>query len=313
MSRRSHGARWRTFAALAWAMLFLTGPPSRAAVVRQTPEQKIFKTDLNPRLLTYLYAPQGEARGTPVVFFSGEFGWRPLQQDTASFLASTGRLVIGLDSQVYFKDVISGPDMATDLAQFRDFANERSGRTKESPVILIGFAWGAEMVPYVLNRIGSPTARGAVLIAPDKDGANRFRVGIQLRMEAQSDERFDVEAELRRMPLIPTVLMKGTLDTQSTADVLAKAPRGPHRFVPVVGGDRQFHEVRDGFFTVLADALHWIDATLPAPSARPGAPAAAKPGASFGGTVSPTPGGTAPGTPAPAAPDPTPEATPAGH
>jgi virulence protein VirJ len=300
MSRRSGGARWRTFAALAsGAMLLLTGPPSRAAVVRQTPEQKIFKTGLNPRLLSYLYVPKGEARGTPVVFFSGEFGWRPLQQDTASFLASTGRLVLGLDSQVYFTDVIPGPDMASDLAQFRDFANERAGRPKGSPVILIGFAWGAEMVPYVLNRIGAPMARGAVLIAPDKDGANRFRVGIQLRMEVQPDERFDVEAELRRMPLIPTVLMKGTLDTQSTAEALARAPRGPHRFVPVVGGDRQFHEVRDGYFTVLADALQWIEATLPAPSARPGAPTAVKPGPFFGGTApSPTPEKTTPDAPA---------------
>ena len=94
MRRRGGGVRPRLIAALSCtAMLLLAGAPSRAAVVRQTPEQKIFKTDLHPRLVTYLYAPKaGEFKGTPVIFYSGEFGWRPLQQDTASFLASTGRL-----------------------------------------------------------------------------------------------------------------------------------------------------------------------------------------------------------------------------
>jgi hypothetical protein len=294
--RRRGGGRRRTIAALCCAaILVLVAPPSRAAVVRQTPEQKIFRTDLHPRLVTYLYAPKaGELKGTPVIFYSGEFGWRPLQQDTASFLASTGRLVLGLDSQTYFADVIPASDLASDLAQFRDFANERAGRPKESPVILIGFAWGSEMIPYVLNRIRAPMARGAVLIAPDKEGAVKFRVAIQLRMDIQPNERFDVETELRRMPLIPTVLMQGTLDANSTAEALAKAPRGPHRFVPVVGGDRQFHEVRDGFFTVLADALHWIDATLPAPSARPGTATAVTPGTPPGGGQTPAPATGAP-------------------
>ena len=263
-----------TIALACGAMALLGDAPPRAAVVRQNPEQKIFRSDLHPRLETFVYTPgSGKASATPVIFFSGEAGWRPLQQDTASYLASTGRIVLGIDGRSYFDSLIPAQDLADDLAQFRAFLNEAAGRPKEAPIILIGFSWGSGMVPYVLNRTGVRGARGAVLIAPDKKGSARFRVGIQLKIDSPPGEGFAVEDELRRLPPIPVVLMKGTLDDDSDAEALAKVLRGPHKYVPVAGGDRQFHEVRDGFFTVLADALRWIDGPSAGPAARPGAPA----------------------------------------
>jgi len=276
------------------ATVLLANAAPRAAVVRQDPEQKIFRSDLHPRLVTNLYAPKvGETKKSPVIFFSGEWGWRPLQQDTASYLASTGRLVLGIDGTTFFDVLIPVNELADDLAQFRAFANERAGRPRETPVILIGFAWGAEMIPYVLNQIGASDARGAVLIAPDKKGATRFRVGIQLKMDSPPGEGFDVEDQLRRMAPIPVVLMEGTIDQASAAKDLSAVPRGPHKYVPVAGGDRQFHEVRDGFFAVLADALRWIDNTPLLSRQRPGPSAAASPDASPEGP-SPTPAPTAP-------------------
>jgi pimeloyl-ACP methyl ester carboxylesterase len=256
-----------TIALASGALALVGAAPSRAAVVRQDPGQKIFRSDLHPRLETFVYAPKsGNARVSPVIFFSGEAGWRPLQQDIASYLASTGRIVLGIDGRSYFDSIIPPKDLADDLAQFRAFVNERAGRPKEAPVILIGFSWGSEMVPYVLNRTGVRSVRGAVLIAPGRKGAARFRVGIQLKLDSPPGEGFSVEDELRRLPPIPIVVMKGTLDEDSDAEALAKVLRGPHKYVPVAGGDRQFHEVRDGFFAVLADALGWIDG----PSTPPG-------------------------------------------
>jgi len=272
--RTAHRSRNLTIALACGAIALLGEAPPRAAVVRQNPDQKIFRSDLHPRLETLVYAPKsGDAGATPVIFFSGEAGWRPLQQDTASYLASTGRIVLGIDGRSYFDSLIPAKDLADDLAQFRAFLNERAGRPKEAPIILIGFSWGSGMVPYVLNRTGVRGARGAVLIAPGRKGAARFRVGIQLKLDSPPGEGFAVEDELRRLPPIPVVVMKGTLDEDSDAEALAKVLRGPHKYVPVAGGDRQFHEARDGFFTVLADALGWIDGPSTAPPARPGAPA----------------------------------------
>ena len=274
----------RVFPVAAGAIAVLLGHAApEAAVVRQIPEQKVFATESQPQLRSFLYAPRPAEgtegtpprpapAGTPVLFYSGEWGWRPLQQDAASSLAASGRHVLGIDSPEYFGKTIPQDLLAAEFERFRGFLNERAGRPKDAPVILVGFAAGAEIIPYLLNRVSPGSARGVVLIAPDRKGASVFRVSIQLRMDSPPDETFDVEAELRRMAPVPVVLMEGSLDPHSEAKAMSETPRGPHKYAPVVGGDRQFHEVRDGFFRLLEDALRWIDGE-PAPghaAASPG-------------------------------------------
>src|SRR6266571_592869 len=107
-------------AALAW------GAPPQGAVVRQQPEEKLFSTGPQSRFRALLYAPKTpeteRAAVTPVIFYSGEWGWRPLQQDLASYLASTGRFVLGIDSADYFANLV--PEVIGRV----DAEDEASGR-----------------------------------------------------------------------------------------------------------------------------------------------------------------------------------------
>src|SRR6266508_1294970 len=80
------------------------GAEPRAAVAGPEPGQKIFKTATRSQFVTYVYAPP--AGGSPVIFYTGEWGWRPLQRDTASSMASTGRVVLGIDAAGYFSSLI---------------------------------------------------------------------------------------------------------------------------------------------------------------------------------------------------------------
>jgi dienelactone hydrolase len=247
-----------------------------AAVVGLEPERKVFKTAPKSQFVAYVYAPPAgvaPSSGSPVIFYTGEWGFRPLQRELSSFLASKGRVVFGIDAVNYFSSLIPPEGLAADFAQFRAFANERASRPKDGSVILVGFSWGAEMIPYVSNRIGAAGLKGAVLIAPDRKGAKQFRVAIVLKMASPPGEEFDVGEELSLMAPVPVVLIEGSLDKDSAAKALAERPRGPHKYAPVVGGDRQFHEVRDSFLAVLADALRWIDSTTAGPAAHPPAPA----------------------------------------
>jgi len=282
----------RVLPACAIAVLLGTGA-NEAAVERQVPDQRLFATGGNSEFQILLYSPP-PAAGTekvpappppaklPVIFYAGEWGWRPLQQDAASTLAASGRFVLGIDSPEYFAQKIEPATLVSEFQRLKNYLNERSGRPKGAPVILVGFAAGAEIIPYVLNRAGAEGVRGAVLIAPDKKGASVFRVAVQLRLDSPPDETFDVEAELRRMAPVPVVLMEGTLDPHSEAKALSAIPRGPHKYAPIVGGDRQFKEVREGLFRLLEDSLRWIDSEAAA------APAAAAP-------VAPRPEGPPPG------------------
>lgn len=262
--RRPPGPLFRTSilmlcgtAAMAW------GASPQGGVVRQEPEQKLFSTWPQARYRVLLYAPKaaetGRSAATPVIFYSGEWGWRPLQQDIASYLASNGRFVLGMDSTEYFASLVPAKALAADFEKFRGFVNERAGRPANAQVILVGFAFGAELIPYLMNETRAPGVKGAVLIAPDTKGAKVYRVTVQLKMDSPPEEQFDVGQEIERMAPLPVVLMEGTLDKDSAAKALVDSPRGPHKYVAVEGGDRQFHDVRAAFLAVLLDALHWID------------------------------------------------------
>jgi dienelactone hydrolase len=262
------GAALLVPAALLPVCAALSSSPSGAAVRRLTPKTVQLKTSMDPQMDAYLYAPPateaepGKAaagRPTAVIFFSGEWGWKPLPQDACSHLAAQGRHVLGIDSTDYFKRLTSGPALAADLEAFRAFVNEQGGRAKDDPVLLVGYSFGAEMIPYILGRGGARGVRGALLVAPDRSGAAVYRVVIQLKMPSPPDETFDVGEEIRRMPPIPVAIMQGTLDTLAAGSVLLPLARGPRLFVPIEGGDRQFRQVRDPFFAQLAQALRWLE------------------------------------------------------
>jgi hypothetical protein len=281
--------------------------PEAQAAPRLVPQEVHFKTAMKPdrELVGFLYTPRPAESVTadgatppgpgpvtppgtgpaappasnpfgpaPVLFFSGEWGWRPLLQDTASTIAAEGRAVLGIESNEYFSRIIDNQGLANDLKMFRARLNEAVGRAPDAPVVIAGFAYGAEMVPYLLNRAGPVGLNGLLLIAPDMEGATIYRVAIQLRMPSPPNEQFSVAQEMSRLPRLPVVLMQGTLDEHATARELAAFLRGPHLYVPIEGGDRQFREARAPFFSQVLAAFRWFDQGAPP---LPGAPPATGP------------------------------------
>lgn len=225
-----------------------------------------------------------------VLLFSGDWGWTPVHQETASWLANHGRYVVGINSAEYFKRRLEPPDWVRDVRTLRAFVNEKAGLPAGTPVLLVGFTWGAELLPYVLNRGGAEGFAGALLIGPDEDSASVYRVTLQMksRVPSPAEEQFRVPDELRRMAPIPTVFMQGELDTEGRAAALAELVRGPHKFVSIPGADKQFKEVRDVYFSMVGQALDWMEGPRPltgdpaAPRPQPPAPPAAGPGAGPG-------------------------------
>ena len=100
------------------------------------------------------------------------------------------------------------------------------------------------------------------------------------QVPSPADEKFHVKDELRSMAPMPVVFIEGALDQQSRARSLADLARGPHKFVSIPGGDRQFDEIRDTFFLFVERSLAWLESPrgdIPAP-ATPAPPAPAAPG-----------------------------------
>ncbi|HEU4402888.1 MAG TPA: AcvB/VirJ family lysyl-phosphatidylglycerol hydrolase [Candidatus Polarisedimenticolia bacterium] len=250
--------------------------PSRPAAGGLEPRQIQVMTEMDGRMGMLLYAPPAApaaglpapgpppaaavSSGTPVILFSGEGGWRPIVQQTAADLAVSGRHVLGINSVDYFKRRLEADGLARDLATFVSTLNGQAGRPAMAPVILAGYSYGAEMVPYLVNRRGAMgSILGALLIAPDRDGAMVYRVSIQLKLPSPPEEVFDVAEEIARMPAMPVVLVQGSLDEQGRSGDLLPRLAGPRLLVPIVGGDHHFKDVRNIYLHQLRESLRWIE------------------------------------------------------
>ena len=220
-----------------------------------------------------LYAPtMSRPDRLPVIFFAGDWGWRPLQQESASHLASEGRFVTGIDSTEYFKRKLDPTDWVADLRRLREFTNEKAGRPADGPVLLVGYCWGGEVIPYFLNRGGTTGFAGAVLLGPDPSSAFVYRVSLQMQgVPSPPDEVFEVGPELKRLPpTFPVAFIEGEMDTNSAARTLEALVPGPHKRAVVPGADRQFREVRNIYLGLLSQALAWIEEQRSTPGASTG-------------------------------------------
>lgn len=102
---------------------------------------------------------QDLATGTFAVFYSGDGGWRDLDKDVAALLQREGLPVVGLDVLRYFWSLRSPEQGARDLARIID---TYARRWKASRVVLIGYSFGADVLPAIYNRLPAET-KGRVI------------------------------------------------------------------------------------------------------------------------------------------------------
>ncbi len=93
------------------------------------------------------------------VIFSGDGGWRDLDKTVAEILARRGVPVVGVDSLRYFWRAKTPDQVARDLAAIIDAYRAR-WHTPE--VILIGYSFGAGILPFAYNRL--PAAERAAVV-----------------------------------------------------------------------------------------------------------------------------------------------------
>ncbi|WP_454718108.1 AcvB/VirJ family lysyl-phosphatidylglycerol hydrolase [Caulobacter segnis] len=91
-----------------------------------------------------------KAGDTLAVFYSGDGGWRAIDQKVAQHLADNGVPTIGVDSLTYFRTKRSPAGAAQDLADAVRRYEAQWGRTK---VVLIGYSFGADALPVIIPQL----------------------------------------------------------------------------------------------------------------------------------------------------------------
>lgn len=97
------------------------------------------------------------------ILYSGDGGWAGLDKDIAGALAAKGIPVVGVDALRYFWSERTPDGASADLARL--IAHYRKHWNK-SRAILIGFSQGADVLPFMLNRLPAETRAQVSLFAP---------------------------------------------------------------------------------------------------------------------------------------------------
>ncbi len=92
------------------------------------------------------------------IVYSGDGGWRDIDKDIAGRLQAKGIPVVGVDSLRYFWSERTPERIATDLGLIMDRYREAWQRPN---VLLIGYSFGADVLPFAYNRL-SPELRAMV-------------------------------------------------------------------------------------------------------------------------------------------------------
>jgi type IV secretory pathway VirJ component len=106
--------------------------------------------------------PQGPSRDVMAVILSGDGGWAGIDRELGNTLASHGVPVVGLNSLQYFWTGRTPAGAAHDLE--RILRHYLAAWDKRSTV-LIGYSLGADVLPFLANRLPHETLNRVKLIA----------------------------------------------------------------------------------------------------------------------------------------------------
>jgi type IV secretory pathway VirJ component len=97
-----------------------------------------------------------------VIFYSGDGGWRDIDAKIGGYLADQGYPVIGIDTLRYFWREKKPEVMAADLDRL---IRHYRGLAKDNGVILVGYSFGADVLPFMVNRMAPETKAEIKLIS----------------------------------------------------------------------------------------------------------------------------------------------------
>lgn len=186
--------------------------------------------------------PAVTAGDTVAFFFSGDGGWRKIDQDISARLSSGGIHVAGINSMRYFWKKRTPEETAKDLERL---INSYSGKTGKRRVLLIGYSFGADILPPVINRLPVETRKlvtGAVLLGVSDNAM--FEVSAKEWLGKIKGE-YPTLPEIARIDDIPLLIIAGTEDDHTVVQRID----GKKHDIFFVEGDhhfgRDYHRVAD--------------------------------------------------------------------
>jgi type IV secretory pathway VirJ component len=143
------------------------------------------------------------------LLISGDGGWYSFEQSIADNLAGDGVPTIGLDSKKYFWKRKTPDQAADDIITALKYYSKEWGREE---CMLIGYSLGAEIVPFIVNRLPEGMKLKiltSVLLSPDISTDFEIHISNMLGM-GNRQNTYNVTAEIKSMQPVPTLIIFGS-------------------------------------------------------------------------------------------------------
>jgi type IV secretory pathway VirJ component len=219
-----HTKSSRRDAALTAAVLRIDPPR-----VRATPPEELTG-------LPIIEVPAKQPGNALAILISGDGGWAGIDKAIAAVLAERGVAVVGLDSLRYFWNERTPHSTAADVDRI---VRHYMAAWDKSEVVLIGYSQGADVLPFVVNRLPAPT-RARVRLAAMLGLGERavFEFHLANWLTPGGDDGSPIEPELQRMRAVRALCVysdddESSCSTATSATLRAVSLPGGHHF----GGD----------------------------------------------------------------------------
>lgn len=171
------------------------------------------------------------------ILISGDGGWAGLDQEVAGALSAQGIPVVGVDSLRYFWTPRTPESAAADLDRIIRYYLTQLHKQQ---VLLVGYSQGADVMPFIINRLPAETrqhvALGAVM-GLSEHALFEFHLGNWVN--ATQDQGLPTAPEMEKPSSIPMLCIYGEGETDTLCPKLdpqkvhvVKLPGGHH-----FGGD----------------------------------------------------------------------------
>ncbi|MFC5708113.1 AcvB/VirJ family lysyl-phosphatidylglycerol hydrolase [Aeromonas eucrenophila] len=229
----------------AWLLLLLCfafplfAAPSSAAV----------KADLG-----LVELPVAQASSAPmVVFMSGDGGWAALDKGLSAELQRHGMPVVGWSSLSYYWKKKTPEQATADLVRILADYQSRWGRQRW---LLVGFSFGAEIVPFVINRLPQAYRNslvGAVMLSPST--ASDFEIHVSDMVVHDKAGSYPTLPEVKAIKSLPLLCVQGSDDDSPVK--LCPHLQQPNVTTVTLPGSHHFDDDYGVLYRSIADRLPW--------------------------------------------------------
>ncbi len=217
----------------------LSGTSVQQTVEREMPI-KVFRTDSVSDIPLFVY-------------ITGDGGWNKFSSALCNYINQKGIPVVALDAQKYFWESKSPEKAAVDLTcVIEKYLKE----WKKERFVVAGFSFGADIVPFLLNRFPAEIqtrAVSSILISPDKTCDFEIHLTDMLSMGI-SKGKYNVPIEIQKSVIMNFTVVFGSDESENAkhsfqlAGVKMKILQGNHHF------DSEYAVVADLILKEIADS-----------------------------------------------------------